>query len=151
LYTAIIRPTLAYGCEAWTTTSTTERRLRTFENKIWRVICGPVYDNRTGAWRRKFNRELQNELELASVTSFISGQRIQWLGHVMRRNEEETVRTVLEWRPTGKRPRGRPRNRWLDTVEEDLKKIGVREWRTLIHNREEWRQIVMAAKTLQEY
>lgn len=51
----------------------------------------------------------------------------------------------------GKRPRGRPRKRWLDTVEEDLKKIGVREWRTLVHNREEWRQIVMAAKTLQEY
>lgn len=69
----------------------------------------------------------------------------------MRRNEEETVRTVLEWIPTEKRPRGRSRKRWLDTVEEDLKKIGVQEWRTLVHNREEWRQIVMAAKTLQEY
>jgi len=34
LYAAIIRPTLTYGCEAWTTTSTTERRLRTFENRI---------------------------------------------------------------------------------------------------------------------
>jgi hypothetical protein len=27
LYTAIIRPTLTYGCEIWTTISTTERRL----------------------------------------------------------------------------------------------------------------------------
>lgn len=35
LYTTIIRPTLTYGCEAWTTTSTTERRLRTFENRVW--------------------------------------------------------------------------------------------------------------------
>jgi hypothetical protein len=97
-----------------------------FENKIWRTMCGPVYDNRTGAWRRKCNRELQDELDLIPVTSFISGQRIQWLGHVMRRNEEETVRTMLEWRPMGKRPRGRPRKRWLDTVE-DLKEIEVRE------------------------
>lgn len=32
--TAVIRVTLIYGCEAWTTTSTTEIRLRTFENKI---------------------------------------------------------------------------------------------------------------------
>jgi hypothetical protein len=25
-------------------------------------------------------------------------------------------------------------------VEEDLKKIGVREWRTIVHNREDWKQ-----------
>jgi hypothetical protein len=122
LYTAIIRPTLTYECETWTTTNNTGRKLWTFENKIWRIICGSVYDNRTGAWRRKFNRELQDELELALVTSFISGQRIQRLGHVMRRNEKETVRTVMEWRPTGKRPRGWPRKIWLDTAEEDLRK-----------------------------
>jgi len=35
LYTAIIRPTLTYGCEIRITTSVTKRRLRTFENKIW--------------------------------------------------------------------------------------------------------------------
>lgn len=109
----IIRPTLTYGCGTWTTTSNTERRLRTFENKIWKKICGPVYDNRTGTWRKKFNRELQDELGLAPVHSFISGQQIQWLGHVMRRNEKETVRAMLEWRPIGKRPRGRPRKGWI--------------------------------------
>lgn len=47
LYTAIIRPALTYGGEVWTTTSVTKRRLRTFENKIWRKICGPVRDART--------------------------------------------------------------------------------------------------------
>jgi len=51
--------------------------------------------------------------------------------------------------PTGKRPRRWPRKKWLDKVE-DLKKIRVEEWRTIAHNREEWRQIVMVAKTLQE-
>lgn len=35
----IIRYTLTYGCEVWTTTSVTVRRLRTFENKIRRVIA----------------------------------------------------------------------------------------------------------------
>jgi len=76
LYTMIIRPTLTYGCETWTTISNTERRLRTLENKILRIICDPVYDNRTNAWRRKFNQELQDELGLVQVGSFISGQQI---------------------------------------------------------------------------
>jgi len=58
LYTAIIRQTLTYGCEAWTTTRTTERRLRTFENRIWRTICGPTYDSIIATRRRKYNKEL---------------------------------------------------------------------------------------------
>ncbi|VVC34371.1 Endonuclease/exonuclease/phosphatase,Reverse transcriptase domain [Cinara cedri] len=42
LYTVIVRVILTYGCEAWTykTISVTERRLTTFENKLWRAICG---------------------------------------------------------------------------------------------------------------
>lgn len=38
LYMAIKRSTLVYACKAWMT----ERRLRTFENKVWRKICAVV-------------------------------------------------------------------------------------------------------------
>lgn len=47
--------------------------------------------------------------------------RIQCFGHVMCRNDN-VIKTVMNWRPTGKRPRGRSRKRWMDVVEEDLKK-----------------------------
>lgn len=67
-----------------------------------------------------------NKLGLAPVTSYMKGQRLQWLGHIMRRSEEETIRAVIEWQPEGKRPRGRQRKRWLDIIEEDLKTVGVR-------------------------
>ena len=37
----------------------------------------------------------------------------------------------------GKRPVGRPRNRWIDAVEEDVKKIlGVRNWKRKTMDRE---------------
>jgi len=75
LYTAIIRPTLTYGCEAWTTTSNTEKKLRTFENKIWRVICGPMYyDNEKETRRKNYNNELYEEMDMALVVSLVSGQ-----------------------------------------------------------------------------
>jgi hypothetical protein len=47
-------------------------------------------------------------LELEPATSYNKSQKIQWLGHVVRR-ENEIVRAALEWKPLGKRPRGRPK------------------------------------------
>lgn len=66
----------------------------------------------------------------------------------MRRNEEKMVRAVLEWKPTGMGPRGWPRKRQMYIVEEDLKKIEVREWRTLFQNRKKQKEIVKMVKTL---
>jgi hypothetical protein len=97
-----------------------------FENKVWGIIRGPVYNNRTGEWRRQFNRKLQNELRLAPVSRFISGQRIQWLGHVIRRNEEDTVRVLLEWMPTVKNPRERSRRDGLYSGRRSQKKRNTR-------------------------
>jgi len=89
-------------------------------------------------------------LELTTVTSFIKRQRIQWLGHIIRRRENKVVIVTLEWKPIGKRPRGRPRKRWIDAVEEDLKILGVENWRETAQDRYRWRSVVMAAKTLRE-
>jgi len=75
-------------------------------------------------------------LGIASAISFIRGQRTQWLGHVIRRSEDDISRTILNWKPMGKRPRGRPRKRWLDVVEEDLERLGVQEWRKVVQDRE---------------
>jgi len=52
----------------------------------------------------------------------------------MRRSEDDISRAILNWKPRGKRPRGRPRKRWLDVVEEDLKKLGVQEWKELVQD-----------------
>jgi len=65
-------------------------------------------------------------------------------------SDDKIIKTVPSWKPAGKRPRGRPKKRWLDVVKEDLKRIGVNDWRNLIHDREKWREVVMAAKTLVE-
>ncbi|XP_025407079.1 uncharacterized protein LOC112681028 [Sipha flava] len=80
--------------------------------------------------------EFYDMLELTTVPSFIKSQRIQRLGHIMRRRENEIVRVTLEWKPIGKRPRGRPRKRWIDVVEEDLKILGVENWRETVQDRD---------------
>jgi len=56
-----------------TTTTTTEKKLRTFENRVWRKMCRPILDAHTGDWQRKYNRELQKMLEIEMITNFIKG------------------------------------------------------------------------------
>lgn len=44
-----------------------------------------------------------------------------------------------------------PRKRLIDMDEEDLKTLGVEEWRKTVQNISKWRNLVMAAKTLRKW
>jgi hypothetical protein len=54
---------------------------------------------------------------------------------------------VTEWKPHSSRPAGRPRLRWLDQIEEDLKKMKVRNWIEKCKDRRLWNEIVKQAKS----
>ncbi|PSN54245.1 hypothetical protein C0J52_09243 [Blattella germanica] len=43
--------------------------------------------------------------------------------------------------------RGRSRKWWLQDVEQDLRRMGIRDWKGNVHDRDEWREIVEEAKT----
>jgi hypothetical protein len=43
---------------------------------------------------------------------------------------------------------GRPRSRWLDEVNADTRRMGIRMWWRKALDREEWRKLLMEAKTL---
>jgi hypothetical protein len=75
-------------------------------------------------------------INIPLVTIFIKGQRIQWLGHIMRRGESYTTKLALEWKLCGKRPRGNPRKRWIDVFEEDLRNMGIDAWREMVFDRD---------------
>jgi hypothetical protein len=72
------------------------------------------------------NHELNELIENADIVRFIKSRRIAWLGYVMWMNEKRTPKGVLEWKPVGRRIRGRPRKRWIEDVEEDIQRIGKR-------------------------
>lgn len=59
------------------------------------------------------------------------------------RRENETVSSSLKWKPHGKRPRGRPRKRWINVVEENLKVLGVWNQKRVFQDRDTWRSIVL--------
>ena len=58
IYRTTILPVVLYGCETWSLTLREERKLRMFENMVFRRIFGPRRDEVTGEWRRLHNEEL---------------------------------------------------------------------------------------------
>ena len=79
----------------------------------------------------------------------MKSQRLCWAAHVIRMDTIRTVKKLTEWEPCSSRPVGRPRLRWLEQVEEDLKKMKVRIWREKHKDRGLWNEIVKQAETHQ--
>jgi hypothetical protein len=53
--------------ETWSLTLREERRLRVFENRVFRRICGPKRDEVTGEWRKLHNEELNDLCSSPSI------------------------------------------------------------------------------------
>jgi len=66
--------------------------------------------------------------EGADIVRFMKAQRIKWLEHIQRINQARPTRKLLDWKPMGIRPVGRPRL-WQEDVTEDLKKLKVKNWK----------------------
>jgi hypothetical protein len=73
--------------------------------------------------------EIDKLIKGADRVRFIKAQRIKWLGHIQRMDQARPTRKLLDWKPVGTRPIGRPRQRWQDVMEDLKKKLKVKNWK----------------------
>jgi len=73
---------------------------------------------------------------------------LNWLGHVERMAEDNTVQRIKRWKPMSKRPIGRPKTRWDVDVLEDIKNMNVRNWKKVTQNRDSWKKVVEQGRPL---
>jgi hypothetical protein len=67
-----------------------------------------------------------------NIVKWIKGQRISWLGHLERMEEDRMSKKICTQELEGTRRRGRPRKGWKEEVERDLQVLVVRKWRELV-------------------
>jgi hypothetical protein len=91
--------------------------------------------------------EIDKLIEGADIVRFLKVQRIKCLGHIQRMDQIRPTRKLLDWKPTGTRPVGRPRQRWQEDVMEDLEKLKVKNWKETAKDRRTWRDLTEKAKT----
>jgi hypothetical protein len=118
--------------------------LRVFERKIIMRIYGPIYSQRN--WRLRTNREIDLIIGHEDTVNFIKSMRIRWLGHVERMSNDRMPKMILNAKMEGDRKRGRPKKRWINDVEQDLRKLGIHNWRSRAGDHQQWRAAVREAK-----
>jgi len=141
LYSAYILPVLLYGAETWTLTKVLSKKIDSFDR-----ILHVHYSHHIS------NCEIRNRTGCTPATDIIRRRRLQLFGRIARSAPEmdhcRAPRAAIREPPADwKRPRGRPRQTWTRTVENDLKpaSIGLHTaWRRA-QDRADWRNFVTTA------
>jgi hypothetical protein len=118
--------------------------LMTWERKMLQKIYGPKCEH--GLWRIRTNLELQNVYQSPDIVTETKVGRLEWLVHIIRMDGAHMAKKVFVSKPEGRRDIGRPKLRWLDDIEDDIKALGIRRWRIKAQDRNEWTAIKREAK-----
>src|SRR6218665_2422744 len=113
VFKTMIRRVLMYGAEAWSVTRREEGLLdRTEMRMLWWILGVSLKD-------KKRNEVIRKTLGVAGITYKIREARLRWYGHVMRREDENSMKRIMTAEVNGRCSQGRQKKRWGD--------IGV-EW-----------------------
>jgi CRISPR/Cas system CSM-associated protein Csm3 (group 7 of RAMP superfamily) len=90
---------------------------------------------------------LENIISHENIARDIKSKRLSWLGHVERMPDGSVAKSIYKWKPYVTSLKGRPRLRWEDYVRNDLKNMGVKNWKQRVQERNQWEEIFEQAKT----
>ena len=120
----IVQPDMLYGMETVpVTTSSHVKKLEVTEMKMCRWACGHTLRYHVR------NENIKERLKVESIAERCRKARLTWFGHVKRRDQDYAGRKTLEMVQPGRRKRGRPKQRWVDCVNRDMRAIGTTDER----------------------
>ena len=96
-----------------------EQRVRVFENRVLRELCGHERRDLTAEWRKLNSAELHALCSSPNVIRVIKSRRTRWAVHVARMGEMRVAYRMLV-RSEGKWPLGRPRRIFEDNINMNL-------------------------------
>ena len=78
---------------------------------------------------RKTNDDLRKMMGIEPVMDVVKRNRLRWLGHVLRKDESDWVRGVLEMSVVGSGGRGRPKKNLAQGGGRRNVGKGIKKWR----------------------
>ena len=86
----------------------------------------------------KVINELYHIFGESNIINIIKISRLRWAGHIVRMEENECNKRLINSNPGGQGGGGRPKLRCMDGVENDLRKITCRNWKPVTQFRTRW-------------
>ena len=119
LFNSNVRYVLLYGSETWRETASSIKALQVFLNHCLRTILGVRWPDTIS------NKELWGKTKQQPINLTIRSSRWKWIGHTLRKANNNITKQALEWNPQGKRKRGRPKNSWHRGIISELEAINT--------------------------
>ena len=143
MYESIVVPTVLYGSETWVMNARNVSRLEAVEMRCLRSMCGVT----------KYDRIRNERIRERTGVQMRLGERaeqaiLRWYGHVKRMGENRYAWRILESCVPGVRPRGRPRKRWMEGVNEAIRSRGhdIEQANLCVNDRVSWRSLYYARR-----
>ena len=138
MYSSSVRSSMTYGSETRPLLVDVGLKFERADMQMIRRMYGiSLKDRRT-------NEELRRLVGIEPITTLIRSGRLRWYEHVMSKGIEDWVKKYMEYRIEGRRPVGRPRKTWLESVEADMADIEIDK--EDVHDRRKWRKNVNIMK-----
>ena len=138
LFNSNVMSVLLYGSETWFLSTRSQSSLQVFINKSLRRILKIFWPNTIS------NVDLHRRAEILPVSDIIKTRKWRWLGHTLRKEDDDITKQALRWNPQGRRRPGRPKNTWRRQLQTELTKEGLtmNSAETRAKDRREWRNLV---------
>ena len=136
VFKTIIRPAMTYGSECWVVEKKDENKLNSAEMRMLRWARGKT------RFHHIRHEDIMKEADVKPVETFLENKRLQWFGHCLRRECNHICAKSLRLEVSRRRTRGRPKKRWRDNIQGDMKKYQLTEDRA--QDRTYWMTKILA-------
>ncbi|KAK3509028.1 hypothetical protein QTP70_018534, partial [Hemibagrus guttatus] len=134
VYRTVVRAAMLYGLETVSLRKRQEAELEVAELKMLRFSLGVTRLDRIR------NEYIRGTAHVGRLGDKVREARLRWFGHVQRRESEYIGRRMLDMELPGRRQRGRPKRRYMDGINEDMKLVGARVEDA--EDRDRWREMI---------
>jgi hypothetical protein len=105
-YKAVARPSLRYGSETWVTTKRDMTGLEAAEIRFLRSVKGYTRLDKIRS------EVIRKDLEISGMQDVRLKYKQNWINHLEGMDNTRLPKHALNYKPRGRRYRGRPRKRW---------------------------------------